>query len=110
MSLEQPSPSIPNPQPLVKQEEEEEKKKPEEQEEEEEDEDKLKKSQKKGRISVTMFGSISGQHKCPYCVTAHQYFSKPIQWKKFHYKHIDIMSDKGLKTAYVTDNNYSYNH
>ena len=104
MSLEQPDPKVPNPQPLAKPEEEEEK--PEQvevqdEEEEEDDDAKAKEtpSDRRKRISVTMFGAISGEHKCPICSSAHQYFSKPISWKKFKYKHIDIMSDKGLKVA-----------
>lgn len=107
MSLEQPDPKLPNPNPLVKKEEEpeeEEKKEIVEDENEEEDEEvkKGKQTKKPGtskRISVTMYGSITGQYKCDVCAAAHKYFSNPTQWKKFTYKHVDVMSDKGLKVA-----------
>ena len=102
MSLEPPQDNVPEQnQPLEEEEEDKkEKKKPQEQEEEEEEEESKKKSfSPKKRISVTMYGIISGNEKCHICMSAHKFFSNPQNWKYFTYKHVDIMSDKGQKMA-----------
>lgn len=109
MSLQEPDPNVPDPNPMKEEDEEEEKEKKrkhnddeEEEDEEEEEEERAKPKVgvgKPGRDSITMYGAISGDYKCPYCTTAHKFFSSPAQWKKFSYKHVDIYTDKAMKLA-----------
>ena len=106
MSLEEPEPNVPEEKkPIIEKKPEEPKPQRDEEEpdngedEEKAKEDYTKTPQGDKRISVIMYGIISGQNKCPVCSSAHKFFSNPKSWKKFKFKFVDVMSQKGLKTA-----------
>lgn len=108
LDLEQPNPQVPNPNPLEQKEEEEQEHPTEENEEEQQQEEEKpsgksssdkKRPFQSNRISVTMYGIISGENKCEICIAAHKFFSDPKNFKFFTYKHVSLTTEKGMNIA-----------